>query len=150
MQRVGQGRPCSRSILRCTSCYAMNSMHEPSKPCTSCGEEKPLSAFHRRRHRKKDGRRAVCADCTNAVNRDENRYRNEPQKARVRSRTLASVQRGELEKESCKECGSTEDVEAHHLHYDQEDSHLIVEWLCNEHHRLEHGSHAWTKQLLLF
>ncbi len=125
-------------------------MNEASKPCTVCGEDKPLSAFHRRRYRKKDGRRSVCAECTNIANREENRSRNEPQKARVRPRTMDFVRRGELQRGPCKECGTEEGVEAHHLHYDQEDSHLAVEWLCTEHHRLHHGTHAWTRQLPLF
>ncbi len=63
--------------------------------------------------------------------------------------TRALVHEGALLPSPCRVCRSP-NVEAHHLHYDQEDSHLVVDWLCKEHHALEHGSAAWTKQLGLF
>ena len=119
------------------------------KVCTICGVEKPLEAFHRRRHRTHDGRRAACADCTNAQNREEKRQRSDPEKARVRVRTLAAVEAGLFSREPCAVCGSDE-VEAHHLSYDQEDSHLDVQWLCVEHHRAAHGSSGFVKQMKLF
>lgn len=118
-----------------------------TKVCTVCGEEKPLEAFHRRRHRTTDGRRTACKECTNKRNREENRRRSDPHKARVRVRTLAAVEAGLLTKEPCAVCGSL-DVEAHHLSYDDEDSHLDVQWLCVEHHREAHSSAGDTKNRL--
>lgn len=126
-------------------------MPQPShKTCTVCGEEKPLEDFHRRRHRTKDGRRTACKECTNARNREENRDRSDIEKQIVRRKTRDAVENGELVKGPCEVCGTDEDIEAHHLHYDQPDSHLVVQWLCVEHHRAVHGTHVWTKQLDLF
>ncbi len=51
--------------------------------------------------------------------------------------------------EPCRVCGAP-DVEAHHRDYDAPDAHLQVDWLCGQHHALEHGTQPWTKQTELF
>ena len=119
------------------------------KLCTVCHVEKPLEDFHRRGHHVRSGRRATCKACTNARARQENRTRTDPHKQRVRMATRALIDAGTLVPEPCRVCGVV-DVESHHPHYDQEDSHLVVTWLCKAHHALEHGSAAWTNQLDMF
>lgn len=44
-------------------------MPTPSKPCTKCGEIKPLDDFHRH-HARPDGRVAQCKACKNAADRE--------------------------------------------------------------------------------
>ena len=53
------------------------------KPCTRCGEVKPLTDFHRDRT-KADGRHTACAECRRLSN-GESRRRN-PEAAREQAR----------------------------------------------------------------
>lgn len=56
-----------------------------AKACTECGEVKSLPAFHTDK-RRKDGRRAKCADCTRAKLRDAYAADPDKQKDKVRER----------------------------------------------------------------
>ncbi len=123
-----------------------------TKQCTSCGRTLPLTQFHRRRHYVRSGLRAACKDCTRDTTRRaraEQPSRADLHKQRIRSRTHDAIRRGELTPQPCRVCG-TPDVEAHHLDYDAPDAHLQVDWLCEKHHGLEHGTQPWTKQAELF
>lgn len=55
-------------------------------------------------------------------------------KNKIRSMTRAAIQRGELVRGSCRDCGEVR-VEAHHFDFSK---HLEVIWLCKEHHKAEH------------
>jgi hypothetical protein len=57
---------------------------------------------------------------------------------RVRDATRRAVARGEIVKPDACRCGATENIEMHHLHYDQPDSYLAVLFLCEQCHEEEH------------
>jgi hypothetical protein len=124
----------------------------PTKICSTCKEELPISEFHRRRHYVKGGVRAACKTCTREATknaREQGSRKQDPQKHRVRAKTREAIRRRKLTSLPCQICGA-EEVEAHHLRYDGDDAHLDVDWLCKTHHALEHGKHDWTKQMDLF
>jgi hypothetical protein len=52
----------------------------------------------------------------------------------IRSKTKQMVNKGEIKKENCEVCGSSES-EIHHLDYDNA---LDIKWLCKIHHREIH------------
>lgn len=58
---------------------------------------------------------------------------------KVALRAYSSVRhakkRGDLVEQPCRDCGTTENVEAHHSDYRKP---LQVVWLCTKHHRKEH------------
>lgn len=126
------------------------------KSCSRCGQQLPISAFHRRGHYTKDGTRSACRECTaKDVKRlrdargDDGRESGDAEarkKALVRARTRRAIEQHLITAEPCKECGEP-DVEAHHGSYDGDRAHLDVTWLCKRHHALHHGERAWTRQL---
>ena len=122
------------------------------KTCSICGRTLPVSEFHRRRHYVRSGYRAACKRCTSLEARQA-RERRPPErdrkKERVRAKTRALIELGQLSPGTCKVCGAT-DVQAHHPDYDAPNAHLEVEWLCVKHHAQEHGTRGWTKQISLF
>jgi len=123
-----------------------------TKICTRCGDEKAITDFHRRNHRVRLGVRAACKTCTSresAERRKTHPCRQDPLKARVRARTRDAIRRGLLIPQPCRACHDPH-VEPHHPDYAAPDAHLHVIFLCRQHHALEHGHHAWTKQLDLF
>lgn len=124
----------------------------PTKVCSSCKKDLPLTEFHRRRHYIKGGVRAACKTCTAEATkraRARGERKQDAHKHRVRARTREAIRRRELTPLPCRICGIA-DVEAHHPRYDGVDPHLEVDWLCKTHHALEHGKHDWTKQMDLF
>lgn len=122
-----------------------------TKTCSCCGEEKPLSEFHRRRHYVRSGHRAACKACTREISRRAREETPRPVdklKARIRARTGRAIRRGELVVEPCRVCGRP--AESHHPDYLAPDAHLQVEFLCTSCHALEHGTAAWTRQMDMF
>ena len=130
----------------------LNSTTCQSKTCSKCGQELPISEFHRRRHYVRSGHRAACKECTREATRIA-RIKNpvviDLQKHKIRARTREAIRRHELTPLPCQVCGNLE-VEAHHPHYSGGDAHMVVQWLCKKHHALEHGNRPWTNQLELF
>ncbi|HDY67408.1 MAG TPA: hypothetical protein ENH85_06440 [Candidatus Scalindua sp.] len=58
-----------------------------------------------------------------------------PEKNRIRDRTNKIITRDKtLERQPCEVCGE-ENAEAHHYNYDHP---LNINWLCKEHHGMEH------------
>jgi predicted Zn-ribbon and HTH transcriptional regulator len=55
--------------------------------------------------------------------------------ARAHTAVYAAVERGQLQRQPCEECGATE-THAHHPDYRKP---LEVRWLCGTHHRQLHG-----------
>lgn len=53
----------------------------------------------------------------------------------ARAKVFYAIKTGKLSKKPCRDCGRTDDIEAHHSDYDKP---LEVIWLCPLHHRLEH------------
>jgi hypothetical protein len=58
---------------------------------------------------------------------------NNPEKVRAHSRVAHAVRRGDLVRQPCEECGSTET----HAHHDDYSKPLEVRWLCAVHHAAE-------------
>lgn len=76
------------------------------------------------------------------ISEDDYRYKKRmqekyPRKVAARRMVHEAVRTGSLEKQPCEECGSTENVEAHHPDYSNP---LDVVWLCREHHRQLHSN----------
>jgi len=127
-------------------------MHEAAtKVCSKCLQTLPVTSFHRRRHYVSSGVRAACKACTAATDAQVRRAHPPSRDARknlVRARTRRAIATGLLVRKPCAECGAT-DVQPHHPDYSRPNAHLVVEWLCVEHHARVHGTRAWTKQLEL-
>jgi len=123
-----------------------------TKRCSRCGRVLPVTEFHRRQHYVRAGVRAACKDCTREAARQaakRERVEADRLKNAVRARTRQAIERGELAPEPCRVCGNP-NTQAHHRRYDGPDAYLEVDWLCVQHHALEHGKRAWTKQGELF
>lgn len=58
-----------------------------------------------------------------------------PEKAAAHRATYNAMRRGELVRQPCQVCGTTDRVEAHHEDYSKP---LVVEWMCRPCHRTEH------------
>ena len=117
------------------------------KTCSRCAVSKPLTEFHRRRHYVRSGVRAACKECTATASARSPRSPADSTKALIRARTRRAIVDGVLKRERCVVCGDS-DVQPHHLDYSRGNaSHLLIEWLCVEHHRRRHGFHPWTRQL---
>jgi len=58
-----------------------------------------------------------------------------PEKVKARRKAQRAVKKGYLEKQPCVNCGSTENLEAHHEDYDKP---LDVTWLCKRCHKDYH------------
>lgn len=85
--------------------------------------------YERRRARTKHRRAWVAEQCKKSQQRN-------PEKWRARSMVNNALLKGKLEKEPCRECGTSERVEAHHADYSKP---LDVVWLCFVCHRRLHG-----------
>ena len=87
------------------------------KRCYKCGEEKPLSDFHKSKNRK-DGRNPRCKSCQYSYNK--NRYEQDPELfklKRILSRyQLTKEQYYEAIKNGCEVCGSMQDLHVDHDH----------------------------------
>lgn len=134
-------------------------LDEPSKPCRSCGETKPLSDFYTH-PQMADGHLNHCKACKKAYqkqhyqdvggNADYERARQQtpdrrankigyqatyraknPEKYRARTAVHNALRDGRLVRQPCAVCGSQR-VQAHHKDYLKP---LDVEWLCFKHHR---------------
>ena len=129
------------------------------KICNTCGEEKPLSEYHKHA-RMKDGHLNRCKVCNNEKLRKyrqtdtykaikhkytqsekgittRNKWHTEYRKiAEVkRKRKAVNAARFIKERQPCEVCGD-ENTEKHHDDYDKP---LEVRWLCFKHHRQLHG-----------
>lgn len=140
------------------------------KPCTLCGEEKPLESFYKATGCR-DGRANQCILCVKArarirqvVKRDQisayerersklphrrmmraatvsrERY-NYPERAAARSAVSNAVRDGKLLKMDCAFCGSSNTI-AHHHDYARP---LDVTWLCTPCHMRFHALERMAK-----
>ena len=60
-----------------------------------------------------------------------------PEKILARGALRTAIEKEELKKENCQECGSGKS-QAHHYKGYAKENWLVVQWLCNYHHRLIH------------
>lgn len=59
-----------------------------------------------------------------------------PEKRRAHEVVRRALIKGDLVREPCADCGSTEHIDAHHDDYSQP---LAVIWLCRRHHASRHS-----------
>jgi hypothetical protein len=137
----------------------LNIKDNQMKECFKCRESKPLSAFYKHKQMS-DGHLNKCKSCTkkdvkehreNNIERirkyDRERgnrqspeylkaYRKaNPNKYRATNMVNNAIRAGNLFKEPCEQCGSTDRIHAHHDDYSKP---LNVRWLCAVHHRQWH------------
>ena len=133
----------SSKCRECTNKPIYQVRTEGSKYCPDCKKTKEVVEFNKDKS-KKDGLRTYCRKCENKRNGIyvKNVYRkNEAFKAksRVRSKTNHAINAGKLKKkDECEICGSAEDIQVHHLSYDQNDSYVDIIFLCRDCHYEEH------------
>lgn len=80
----------------------------------------------------------LCVDCYRQQRHDKKNdpnYEEQLLKVTVRDLTRRYIKQGILIKETCKICGTNENVEAHHEDYTKP---LDIIWLCRNHHRELH------------
>ena len=140
------------------------------KICTTCKESKPLTEYHANR-RSKDGKSCTCKGCKRDKDRSRYESNADAVKARVRAYQAAegkavangckaeykkrhpkkarahqlvrnALRRGELTRQPCEACGTSNHVIAHHGDYDQP---LAVRWLCEDHHKEWHRINGEAK-----
>lgn len=70
---------------------------------------------------------------TETRNNNRKKY---PLKEHARKAISMRLRDGSLIRQPCEECGSEEDIEAHHDDYSKP---LEIRWLCRKHHLLAHG-----------
>ena len=136
------------------------------KTCFKCKTSKPLTEFYQH-PATSDGHLGKCKECTKTDVRNRyaetrearhayervrskgigrrkavlkyqaRRRARSPEKYRARNAVSNALRDGRLVKGPCKECGTTERVQAHHPDYSKP---LDIEWLCFSCHREErHG-----------
>lgn len=144
---------------------------QTEKKCFKCGEMKPLSDYYKHggmkdgrlnkckgcakrdstatRMSKLDEARAYDLRRAKTPNRKKQilaaarrRRQKHPEQMKERTRAHNAVARavrsGRLLRGPCNVCGTAEDVHAHHDDYSKP---MMIEWLCNHHHRVRHGKH---------
>ncbi len=67
------------------------------------------------------------------------RQRKSAWKQKARNAFLRALERGDIERQTCEQCG--EKAEAHHKDYSKP---LEVEWLCFAHHKEIHGQRSFN------
>jgi len=114
--KQGSGRTCSRSCAGTLGARKRNEKHGLE------GRNNP------------NWRGGISDEHYRYQKRMEEKY---PEKVAAREKVYDAVRDGRLERQPCEECGSTEDVEAHHPDYSNP---YDVVWLCREHHRQRHSN----------
>lgn len=69
------------------------------------------------------------------LTRQQRWQRKNPEKRAAHEAVRDALRRGQLTRQPCEICGSTENVDAHHRDYNFP---LRVTWLCRLHHMREH------------
>lgn len=88
----------------------------------------------RQRAKSERQRREGKASPTNPEHKKAWRRRN-PEKVRCHNAVARAIRSGKLVRGPCEECGTTENVHAHHADYTKP---LEVRWLCAAHHGYTH------------
>ena len=115
------------------------------KQCTKCKVFKPLEMFSKNR-RSPDNYQHHCKPCHSSYNSGTKRRktanrqkweRENPKAHRANEVVNRALANGEIFKTPCEVCGQVKFVRAHHESYEP-DHHLMVNWLCQEHHDERH------------
>lgn len=139
------------------------------RPCKKCGVVKPLSEYYKHAGMT-DGHLNECKECRRRYQREHRnnnieRFRaydrerhqrperkayssrhaqefakNNPEKRAAEHKVMRAINRGDLIRQPCEVCGSTQFIHAHHEDYAKP---LDVMWLCAAHHRQRH---VWLNQ----
>lgn len=112
----GQGRTCSQSCAGTLGAMKRNEMYGVS------GKDNP------------NWRGGVSGSAYRYKQRMMERH---PDKVAARKMVYEAIRQEDLERKPCEECGSTENVQAHHEDYDRP---LDVTWLCFDCHQELHKS----------
>lgn len=135
------------------------------KKCFKCSKEKDIEEFYRHQMMK-DGHLGKCKECTKIDSKlryyakhdevreyDKKRARtnyrrqkklvysdafrkNNPEKKAAHTLVHNRLRSGEIVRQPCEVCGTTENIQAHHDDYSKP---LEVRWLCQIHHKIVHG-----------
>lgn len=122
-----------------------------TKTCSACYEEKPISEFYRS-VLNKDGLVGRCKVCHAKQVNDRRKNKkllpyeeisthkkfwlpDNKLKRKAHQIVGYAVQKGDLIRQPCERCGTTEKVIAHHEDYHKP---LDIVWLCQHHHRERH------------
>lgn len=114
--RNGSGKTCSRSCAGTLGAVKRNNKHGLE------GENNP------------NWRGGVSEDNYRYKKRMQEKY---PEKVSARKKVHQALRSGKLERKPCTICGSTENIEAHHIDYSKP---MNVKWICRKHHRELHRS----------
>jgi hypothetical protein len=152
-----------------TSLLTESRMISSLKTCFKCGAEKDIDEFYRH-PRMGDGRLGKCKQCTKKDVQQNYRARHEqyrayeltrpnraerirecsklhrarnPEKNHARQLVANAIRGHKLFRMPCEVCGDTQS-EAHHDDYKQP---FFIKWLCQFHHRAEHGRNVLTEKL---
>lgn len=130
------------------------------KRCVKCEVEKPCDQFYKHRTNR-DGLQAYCKGCVAIharkyrrksvakITTEVRRARKAAYKAAHFDRYSAwravetAIKTGKLKRQPCEICGS-EISEAHHPDYTQK---LLVQWLCDVHHRMVHSKAGLQREV---
>ncbi len=69
------------------------------------------------------------------------RQRRNNHKHRARGMLIRAIMTGRMDRKPCRVCGAP--AEAHHKDYSKP---LLVEWLCDKHHKEEHGKRSFNRR----
>lgn len=141
------------------------------KPCSKCGDVKPLTEFNRNRNRR-DGLDSRCKPCHRQQSKEWQRGRGKaahqlavtawlqrnperrlaadqrtrgknPTHWRARRAVREAILNGTLVRPAaCSACGTAGPVQGHHWRGYEPSAWLNVQWLCNRCHRAEHAGAA--------
>jgi hypothetical protein len=100
----------------------------------------------------KEYRKQYLAEYNKSVNGKMSRKRRykkqclkQPELIKAKRVVNNALRDGKIIKQPCRVCGTTENIEAHHVNY-KPTHHLIVIWLCRTHHRELHKSNRIMKR----
>ena len=110
------------------------------KTCVTCG--KTFRKHYGGKYCSEKCRHARSRRMANAAHKaHRQRY---PMRFKVRYLTMAAINRGDLVRQPCVICGSTDHIEAHHPFY-RIDQCLNVIWLCRKHHHWIHRTREYLQ-----
>lgn len=123
-----------------------------TKFCTKCKIEKSIDEFYKSAFTR-DGVESYCISCKSVYNKERREgkkllsfkqvaphqkfWLQENKLKKIAHQKVAyAIQKGELVRQPCEKCGTTENVVAHHEDYNKP---LEVVWLCKFHHKERHA-----------
>lgn len=144
--------------------------HQPDRHqvCVRCGENKPITEFSIDSTKANNGRKRRCKVCLAAIGRqyyeknserikqrniayekihwtrlkELRRLRNDPLKFKAYWGLHKALNKGDIQKVPCQECGEPKS-EFHHTNGYDKPNWLVGKWLCRKHHAQAHKELRW-------